>query len=335
MTVFSRRGALLAGSAFVLVPRTVRAQAGRKLAVGVTPPSASGWPYYVSQELGFFKRYNLDPQFITVESVAGIIQQTIANSLDISEVSSAAVVEAVQHGATTRYICEAISTPPYAFLAQKQYKKYADLKGKTVIIGGPADITVVFTERMLASAGLKMSDVDFSYAGATSDRYAALRSGSVAAAILFPPFSFRAQDDGYNMLGNTTDVMPPFPFGGWIVTDAYGQAHPDVVVDFCKGYLRGARWLGDPANRARAVQMLAKNTNLSPEYADKSYELLVLKAKAFPPTGVIAKRSFQTVVDSLTQIKLITGTPPDPATFYDNKYVSQANAQLSREPRTT
>jgi len=335
VNVLSRRRALIVGSAAILTARApAGAQSVRKVAVGVTPPSASGWPYYVSLELGFFKRYALDPTFITVESVAGIVQQTVANSLDIGEISSAAVVEAVQHGATTRYFCEAISTPPYSFLAQKQYRRYADLKGKTLIIGGPADITVVFTERMLASAGVKMSDVDFTYAGATSDRYAALKSGSVAAAILFPPFSFRAADEGFSLLGNTTDVMPPFPFGGWVATDAYGQAHPDVMVDFCKGYLRGARWLADPANRARAVQLLAKNTNLSPEYADKSYDLLVVKSKAFPPTGVIARQSFATVVEALTAIKIVTGTPPDPATFYDNRYVTQANAQLAREPKT-
>jgi ABC-type nitrate/sulfonate/bicarbonate transport system substrate-binding protein len=334
MNAFSRRSALAAGAAAVLVPTIVRAQTLRKAAVGVTPPSASGWPYYVSQELGFFKRYNLDLTFVTVESVAGIVQQTVANSLDIGEISSAAVVEAVQHGATTRYVCEAISTPPYAFLAQKQYKRYADLKGKTLIIGGPADITVVFTERMLAAGGLKMSDVDFTYAGATSDRYAALKSGSVAAAILFPPFSFRAADEGFTVLGNTTDVMPPFPFGGWVATDGYGQAHPDILLDFIKGYLRGARWLGDPANRARAVEMLAKNTNLSPDFAQKSYDLLVVKAKAFPPSGIIAPQSFATVVDALAKIKIISPPLPSPTMFYDNRFVTQANAQLSREPKT-
>ena len=336
MTTLSRRRFVALGAAACAVGagRPAYAQATRAVALGVTPPSASGWPYYVSQELGFFKRYGLETNFITVESVAGIEQQTIAGSLDISEVSSAAVVEAIGHGATTRYICDAISTPPYAFLAQKPYKRYADLKGKMLIIGGPADITVIFTERMLASAGMKMSDVDFTYAGATSDRYAALKSGSVAAAILFPPFSFRAQDDGFNLLGITTDVMPPFPFGGWVTSDAYGKAHTDIVVDFLKGYLRGARWLDDPANRARAVQMLAKNTNLSPEFADRSYDLLVVKAKAFPPNGIIARRQFETVVDALTQIKLIAGARPDPATFYDNRYVTQANAQLNREPKS-
>lgn len=335
MTSVSRRAALAAGAAALVASRTpVRAQNMRKATIGATPPSAAGWPYYVSQELGYFKRYGLDLTFVTIESVAGIVQQTVANSLDIGNISSAAVVEAVQHGATTRYVCESISTPPYAFLAQKQYKRYADLKGKTLIIGGPADITVVFTERMLASGGVKLSDVDFTYAGATSDRYAALKSGSVAAAILFPPFSFRAMDDGFNLLGNTTDVMPPFPFGGWVSTDAYGQAHPDIMVDFIKGYLRGARWLDDAANRAHAVQILAKNTNLSADFADQTYELMVVKAKAYPPSGIIAPRSFETVVEALAKIKIVTPPLPNATIFYDNRYVTQANAQLAREPKT-
>lgn len=310
------------------------AQTLRPISVGKTPPSASGWPTYVAQELGFFKRYGLDPTLVIVSSVAGIAQQVLAGSLDLAEVSSTQVVEAVQHGATMRYFCESISTPPYSFLAQKQYKRYADLKGKTIIIGGPADITMVFTQKMLASGGRKLTDVDFTYAGATSDRYAALKSGSVAAAILFPPFAFRAADEGYSLLGTLTSVMPPFPFGGWVATDAYGQSHPDVLIDYAKGYLRSVRWLNDPANRARAVEILVKTANVSTDDASKSYDLIVSQSKAFSPTGIISPRSFATVIDALAEIKLVTPPLPRPETFFTNRFVTQANAQLAHEPKT-
>jgi NitT/TauT family transport system substrate-binding protein len=336
MNVSRRALTLSLGAAgFALAARSrASSQALRPIGVGKTPPSASGWPTYVALELGFFKRYGLDPTLVIVNSVAGIAQQVLAGSLDLAEVSSTQVVEAVQHGATMRYLCESISTPPYSFLAQKQYKRYADLKGKTIIIGGPADITVVFTQKMLASGGLKMTDVDFTYAGATSDRYAALKSGSVAAAILFPPFAFRAADEGYSLLGTLTSVMPPFPFGGWVATDAYRQSHPDIMIDYAKGYLRAVRWLIDPANRARAVEVLVKQANVSADDAAKSYDLLVVQSKAFSPTGIIAPRSFATVIDALAEIKLIAPPLPNPAMFYDNRFVTQANAQLAREPKT-
>jgi NitT/TauT family transport system substrate-binding protein len=332
--LFRRITAILGAAAFALALATPgSAQAVREITIGLTSPTAAEWPTYVADELGFFKRYKLDPKFIVVGSVAATAQQMVAGSLDLGEISSTQIVEAVQNGATLRYFCERMSTPPYSFLAQKQYKRYADLKGKTIIIGGPADITVIFTEKMLASGGLKMSDVDFTYAGGTADRYAALKSGSVAAAILFPPFDFRATDEGYSLLGTLSAVMPPFPFVGWAATDKYSQGHPDVIVDFTKGYLRGVRWLSDPANRARALEILIKRTNTNPEDAAKSYDVLVVKNKVFPATGVTVPKTFVTVIDALAQIKLVNAPLPPPTNFYDNRYVEQANAQLAREPK--
>ncbi len=84
---------------------------------------------------------------------------------------------------------------------------------------------------MMASGGVKPDQFDLIFAGATTDRYTALRSGSVSAALLFPPFDFRAIDDGYNNVGSLPDVMPPFPFTGWTVRTDFLAKNQSLVVD--------------------------------------------------------------------------------------------------------
>ena len=98
-----------------------------------------------------------------------------------------------------------IQAPPYALLAKPEIKNIEDLKGKTIIIGGAKDITRIFTERMLEPHGLKSGDYDLVFAGATSARFAALKSGAVDAAILTVPFNFYAESAGYTNLGFTFD----------------------------------------------------------------------------------------------------------------------------------
>ena len=83
---------------------------------------------------------------------------------------------------------------PYAIFAKKTIKQIADLKGKLISIGGINDITLIYIKPFLASAGLKTSDVDFVYAKAAGDRFAALVSGGVDATILNPPTYFKAID---------------------------------------------------------------------------------------------------------------------------------------------
>jgi ABC-type nitrate/sulfonate/bicarbonate transport system substrate-binding protein len=324
--------ALVAAAAIACVVASgAQAQSVTTLNVGIVSATSGEWATYVAQDLGYFKRYNVDPQLINAGSASATMQQALAGSIDIAETSPTQVVESITNGAPVHEICERLTSAPYSFVAQKQYKRYSDLKGKTLIIGGPADITVIFTEKMLASDGVKMSDVDFTYAGGTTERFAALHSGGVAAAILFPPFDSRAIAEGYTLLGTLPQVLPSFPFVGWTVADKWADSHADVLVRFLKGYLRGTRWLNDPKNRAQAIEILLKHTSTTPPDADKSYDAFVGRNKLFANDGVIAASSYQTIVDALIKIKVISAPGLAPTRFFDNKYVQQANAQLVRE----
>ena len=330
-----RRRFLVASGAAALVAaqaRTAFAQTLHDINIGLISPTAAMWPTFIAQEFDLYKHYGLNPGFIFVGSVAACSQQLVAGALDVGEVSSTSVVQAAKNGAALKYVLQEVTNPPYSFLAQKQYKRYADLKGKLIMIGGPTDITVLFTQKMLASDGVKMSDVDFTYSGGTADRYAALRSGSIAAAILAPPFNFRAANEGYTLLGRLKDVLPPFPFTGWGATDAYMAAHGDVLVAFNKVQLRATKWLVDPANRTKAIDVLVKRGNAAPDDAAKSYDEYI-GTKAFSTNGETGPQTFAPVVTALTDLKSVTPPLPPLSSYYENRFAAQANAQLAREPK--
>jgi ABC-type nitrate/sulfonate/bicarbonate transport system substrate-binding protein len=329
---------MLTGAAAALgawsAPRGARAQANRTIAIAEVAASAANWPSLVCQELGFYKRYNVDVQPSLVNSIASAAQQLIAGACDMTGLSTTQYIETVTAGASLKFFCNQVTTPPYSLIAQKQFKKYADLRGTTIIIGGMNDITHIFIDKMMASGGVKPDQFDLIYAGATPDRYSALRSGSVAAALLFPPFDFRAIDEGYSNIGSLPDVMPPFPFTGWTVRTDFLAKNAALVVDFTKAYLRGARWVNDPANRAKAIDLLLSRTNVSRSDAQRSYDELVGKYRIFPSDGATTDRSISIVIDALAELKILKPPLPRPGSFYDNSIVRRAVAELAREPRT-
>ena len=151
----------------VLLGGRALAQSARPIAVGLTSQTAAQWPTYAAEELGYFKRYNLDPSFIVVGSAAATAQQLVAGSLDVGESSSTQVVEAVQGGAKMRYFCEEMSTPPYSFVAQKQYKKYRRPQGQDAHHRRSERHHGDLHREDVRDGGVKMSDVDFTYAGGT------------------------------------------------------------------------------------------------------------------------------------------------------------------------
>lgn len=317
--------ALIGGSA---VP--ARAQTYATIDVGLTAKTATDWPLYVSDSLGFFKKYGVTPNFIVVGSAAGNAQQLAAGSLGIGETSSTQIVEAIQGGAPIKYAMNQVVTPPYSLMAKKEIKTLAQLKGKLIIIGGVNDITHVFLDAMLKNTGLKPDDYTLTYAGGTNERYAALKSGSVDAAILFPPIDFLAMADGYSNLGNVQTYLPSFPFDGFAVNSKWADAHLPLVVGFLKGYLLGLRWLYNPANKAQAVQILSAATNTSPDNGSKSYDEFFVKLNAFSKDGRSNSADFQKVISALSAMKVLEAPLPAPAKFYDNKYIDQANAELAK-----
>ena len=185
-------------------------------------------------------------------------------------------------------------------------------------------------DKVITGSGLHPEDFTYTFAGASGDRFAALLSGGVDAAILLPPFSFRATDEGFPVVADVQKFIPHFPFGGLAVRTAWGKSHPEIVTAFNKAYVQGVRWLYDPANKVRACQFLADITNSKVEDAQRTYDQYVVHLQLYSKTGRFAREDFALVIDTLVKTKQITPPAPSPESLFDNHYADAAMAQLRR-----
>lgn len=313
-------------------PSTASAQGAlREISFGLTAKTANEWPEYISETMGFFAANGIKDDIIYTGSSAAGAQQLAAGALDISEVSSTQIVEAIIGGAPFVEVVAHSEKAPYAVVGKKGLKSLADLKGKMIIVGGPNDITRVFMDKVLAQGGhLKPDDYTYTFAGATNARFAALVNGGVDAAILFPPFSFRAASQGYPLLDDISKYFPTFLFDAFCVQPAWARAHGDLLVAFGKAYIQGVVWLYNPANKARAIQILSDATGTSAEDAAQTYDLFVTKLHIYSASGIPTVAQFAPVVDALVKTGELKPPLPDVTKFYDDRYIKQANAQLHR-----
>ena len=319
-------GALAAG-----VARPVFAQpAPRSIAVGLTAKTASDWGIYIADKLGFFAQNGLKPDLIVTGSSAANAQQLTAGSIDFGEVSTTQLIEAVLGGAPIVSIINRTNNAPYAIIGKKGITSMAQLRGKTIIVGGPNDITLVFMNTVLAAYKLKQDDVTYTFAGGTGERFAALLSGTVDAAILLPPFSFRAEDAGYPLLDSVEKYYKSFPFDTFSVRTDWGKKNGDLIVSYVRSILQSLAWLYDPANKAKAIGVLADATNVSAADAAKTYDFFVTSVKFYNRTGIMTTAELDVVIDALIKTAQIKPPPPDAARFFDNTYVQKATATLHR-----
>jgi NitT/TauT family transport system substrate-binding protein len=284
------------------------------IAGGVSSGSTNLWPIHIGIRKGFFQAEGINVDLVFAQSNASVIQQLAANSINVS-VGSGLVdpIRAVEKGAPVGLIRIETQRPPYALLAKPALKSIADLKGKTVSVGGPKDITRIFFERMLVPSGVQPRDVDLIFAGATSARMAALQSGAADAALLTTPYNFHAEAAGYRNLGMTAEMVD-MPFSGVSINRNWASRNMKTAQAYLAVYSKAILWLENPANRREAIDIMLAVSSLKPEDVDRSYDFL-RDGHFFETTGMISRARLGKVLEALQELGDIPPTMPVDSLF--------------------
>jgi NitT/TauT family transport system substrate-binding protein len=296
--------------------------AQQKVIEGFVSHGALQWPEYIAQTFGWFKENGIELEMLTVGP--GAAQQLAAGAINLGYSGFPDFIRAANQGAPIKIVINGIGQPPYAFYAKPNIKQVADLKGKLVSIGGSKDITLLYTEGFIASAGLKAKDLDFVYAKATPDRFAALAGGAVDAAMLYPPFTFRAAAQGFTPLGDIEPHMRDFPFTVWAVNTKWAESNRNAMNGYVSAYGRAVRWLYDPANKEKAVDILITFAKGDRKDAADTYDYFVTKLNAFSKDGVVSETIYKRMSDGLVSLGDLSEPVPQMEKFFDTSYVRAA-----------
>jgi ABC-type nitrate/sulfonate/bicarbonate transport system substrate-binding protein len=256
---------------------------------------------------GFFAEVGINIDYVLAQSNAAVVQQLTAGNTNVgTSVGLVDPIRAIDKGAPLAIVRIEIQAPPYTLVGKSSIKKIADLKGKTIIIGGAKDITRIFVEAMLKPNGVNPGEYDLVFAGATNARFSALQSGAVDAAILTTPFNFYAESAGFVSLGDTIDYLKDMPFAGMVVNKAWATANPKIVERLLAGFTKSVLWFEDRKNRAEAVKVMVELSKLKQEDVEKAYDYLQGK-HLFEPTGKTSKAKLNQVVTALRELGDIPG----------------------------
>jgi ABC-type nitrate/sulfonate/bicarbonate transport system substrate-binding protein len=298
--------------------------------VGISWASA---PDIVAQEKGFYKAENLTVETVVAGQSASACQQVLAKAAEIGGCSISDQIQAVEAAnAPLVQVFRAYAQPlNYHIMAKPEIKTWADLKGKTIMVGGPKDNTVFFTRAMARPNGLNDDDYQFQFAGASSARYAALKAGAVDASILTDPFDFNAQQEGFS----TLDTLVPNYINGdnygysiHLVSKDWAKDHGDEIVRYIRAYLTAIKWMYDPANKDELFAVVGPKMNLDRPGFDRLYKKDIQDAKFWSADGEVTESGTLGVEKSLLELGALSEPLPPPTKYYDLTWWKQAHATL-------
>lgn len=216
-------------------------------------------PVYVADKLGFYGGMKIVP----VKMSAGQVSSAMENgSVDIHSFATPGVT-AAEAGLDVKMIMALVENFTASLVCLPDVKNLADLAGKKVAVHAVNFQPHRLMEYALSKAGVDPKSVEFRGLGNSANRLAALKSGDVSCAVLYPPYDEYAKRLGYKVLltGYNLPRQPDQAF--WVkgadLQNAARRAQFRVLVS---GTLKAIGWLNDSKNKAEAIPLIIEAMGL-------------------------------------------------------------------------
>src|SRR5207248_2265065 len=151
--------------------------------------------------------------------------------------------------------------------------------------------------------------------GGTPARLEAMTKDKVnaAAAVLNPPWSFRAKEAGLKDMGSAAKAIGSYQSDGTFVMREWARANSGTLVNYIRAYVEGRRWVLDPVNREQAIQLLVDRLKLTPQVAAQSYAVATDPAEPIARDARFDMGGFKNVLRLRAEIEgQWGGTAPAP-----------------------
>jgi ABC-type nitrate/sulfonate/bicarbonate transport system substrate-binding protein len=224
-----------------------------------TPAATYLLPYFVAQDLGWYRSWGLDMEEQIVQGDANSLRAVIAGDSVVTFIGPPTIMDAVIAGGKIKIFTSWQPVTDYQLITgDKKVRTLKDLEGKRIAVAGPGGMTSHIPLMLMKLAGADGSDVKFLSVGGMSARLQAVAAGKVDATLVDTFFATKAERDG--VAHTVASIAKEFPGLGYVFTiarettlaDAAGRTALSI---FTKGTINGARFIRkDPAAAAAILK---------------------------------------------------------------------------------
>jgi ABC-type nitrate/sulfonate/bicarbonate transport system substrate-binding protein len=318
--------AIMTAAAILTGAHAAAAQTALKVMVF---PGLSNYSIFAAQHKDFFAKHGLAIDLVNAPN-SDVQRQQLANGeIQIAETAADNIVAMAEIAKLDAILVSGDDSGYNHVFVQPEIGSYADLRGTTVAVDAPNTAFALLLYKTLKNAGLNKGDYQVKSVGGSGQRLDAMTKDKLAAAVLNPPFVFRAAQAGLKDMGSATAAVGAYQAVGTSVMRSWAQANADTLTNYIRALIEGGRWIRDPANKAEAISLLVDRLQLAPELAAKSYAIALDPANGMFKDATIDVEGFRNVLKLRAEIEgQWGGVAPTPEKYFDLSYHAKALAGL-------
>jgi len=302
----------------------------------ITFPGPAVLPIWIAGEQGFFHDPEIAVNITPTPGSAYQIQHTVAGAFHIASTAIDNVI-AYQEG---QGVVELDREPDlFVFMGNRKHvvldlivaadiNGYEDLRGKSLAVDALSTGYAFVLRHMLEINGLPPGSYEFVPVGGTGERLESLLAGDHVGAVLNPPFSARALDNGLKILDTGGKVLKNYQGSTLAASRAWAAANRAELVSFIRGFLKGLAWLQARENLDGAAETLMRNNpKLAADAAANQIKGL-LGPNGFADRAALDIDGVKTVLELRSRYAEPKKTLTDPLKYIDLSYYEEALASM-------
>lgn len=272
---------------------------------------------YTGLENGIFEKYGLKCEHVYIRGQSPALAALANDQVQFNYGAADGSLPGLAAGVDAKFVASPLVKLPYVMVARKEIRRPEDLKGKSIGVTRPGDLSARLSRQVVRKFGLTADDVTIHpIGGSQQERYQAMVANVVQAILVTPPLDARARSDGFNVIYRLVDLDIPFIYSSLITNYRMLRERPETVQRMVAALAETIYFVEKNPDKAKAA--IAKAMRIKDEEAlQSSYN--VYAKEIVDRTMMVPGKSISEAVEIARDSGTIIRKKPEE--LYDNSFV--------------
>jgi len=185
---------------------------------------------YTGLDNGIFEKYGLKCEHVYIRGQSPALAALANDQVQFNYGAADGSLPGLAAGVDAKFVASPLVKLPYVMVARKDIRRPEDLKGKSIGVTRPGDLSARLSRQVVRKFGLTADDVTIHpIGGSQQERYQAMVGNVVQAILVTPPLDVRAKSDGFNVIYRLIDLDIPFIYSSLITNYRMLRERPETV----------------------------------------------------------------------------------------------------------
>lgn len=246
---------------------------------------------YTALDNGLFDKYAMKVEFVSIRGSGVALAALAADEIQFLYCAADATIPGMAAGSDAKLIAAPLVGLPWVMLARKDIKRPEELKGKSIAVTRPGDLTFRLARALLKKFNLSESDVKILTVGGTGqiEPFNAMQAGLAEASLVTPPLDVRGRRNGFNLVYRLNDLALPAIYSSLHSNAKTLRERPLLAQRWTAALAESVHFVEKNPDRGKAAVSKALKLN-DPEALQSAYEayakLLTNRRLLVPETSV-------------------------------------------------